>query len=79
MAMKLVKVYGPGCRRCEATAARIAAVVAADKLSVQLESVTDIAAIAAAGVLLTPAVTVDGRLVMAGGFPSERTIRGWFS
>lgn len=72
-------VYGPGCRRCEATAARIEAVAAAEGLAVRVDLVTDTEALIAAGVLLTPAVVVDGRLVFAGGFPSERTIRSWLT
>ena len=52
--MKTVKVYGPGCKRCEATEKMVTD--AADKLGVEveLEKVTDQKSIAMAGVMSTP-------------------------
>jgi hypothetical protein len=57
--MKNVKVLGPGCKRCIATADMVKA--EADRLGVPvtIEKVTDYAAIASFGAAATPGVVVD--------------------
>ena len=77
--MKNVKVYGPGCKRCEATERMVRD--AAEKLGVEveLEKVTDAKSIAMAGVMSTPGVAVDGKLVHAGGLPDAAKLEGWLS
>ena len=77
--MKIVKVYGPGCKRCQATEAMVKA--AAEKLGieVEVEKVTDPKSIAIAGVLSTPGISVDGKLVHAGGLPDATRLEGWLS
>ena len=77
--MKTVKVYGPGCKRCEATEQMIHD--AAEKLGVEvdIEKVTDAKSIAMAGVMSTPGVAVDGKIVHAGGLPDAGKVDGWLS
>lgn len=75
--MRKIEVYGPGCRRCEATAQLIAERARALGVEVAIEKVTDYAAIAAAGVVATPGVAVDGRLVHSGGLPAADAVDGW--
>lgn len=75
--MKHVKVYGPGCQKCHFTEERVKRVVAADGIPVIIEKVTDYAAMATAGVLATPAVSVDGVVKLAGRVPTEDEIRSW--
>lgn len=65
-----IEVLGTGCAKCnllEQTAKS-----AADKLGVtyELEHVKDIREFARRGVLFTPALVVDGRVVVAGKVPS---------
>ena len=75
--MKNVKVYGPGCKRCEATAEMVKAAAAKLGLEVAVEKVTDPKAIALAGVMSTPGVSIDGKLVHAGGLPDADKLTGW--
>ncbi|MFD2175860.1 thioredoxin family protein [Rhodobacter lacus] len=77
--MKSIKVYGPGCKRCETTAAMV--MEAAEKLglAVEVEKVTDPKAIAMAGVLSTPGIAIDGKLVHAGGLPEAAKLESWLS
>ncbi|WP_176083236.1 thioredoxin family protein [Martelella sp. HB161492] len=77
--MKTVKVYGPGCKRCEATAKLIADAAARHGTQISLEKVSDPKAIAMAGVMSTPGVSIDGKLVHAGGLPEEAKVEGWFA
>lgn len=75
--MKDVKVYGPGCKRCETTEEMVKA--AAQKLGVEVsvEKVTDMVAIAQAGVMSTPGISIDGKLVHTGGLPDAAKLEGW--
>lgn len=75
--MKTVKVYGPGCKRCETTAEMVRD--AAEKLGIEiaLEKVTDARDIAMAGVMSTPGIAVDGKLVHSGGLPDAARLEGW--
>jgi small redox-active disulfide protein 2 len=72
-----VTVYGPGCARCEQTARLIEAVLQAEGIVFILEKVSDFALIAQAGVMATPGVALDGRLVSTGKLPTEAEIKGW--
>ena len=64
--MKQVKVLGSGCRNCEITANIIAQAAKDAGVEVEIEKVTDIAAIMAYGVISTPGVVVDGKVVHTG-------------
>lgn len=75
--MKQIKVLGTGCRNCEITANAIAEAARQAGVAIELEKVTDIAEIMAYGVLSTPGVVVDGKLVHAGGLPGPDRVRDW--
>ncbi len=77
--MKIVKVLGPGCKRCAATADMVQA--QADRLGVPvtIEKVTDYAAIAGYGVASTPGIVVDGKVVHAGGLPKLENVAKWLA
>ena len=77
--MKDVKVLGPGCKRCTATAEMVQA--EADRLgvSIKLEKVTDYAAIAGYGIAATPGIVMDGKVVHAGGLPKAEDVARWLS
>lgn len=75
--MKTVKVYGPGCKRCDATEAMVKAAAAKLGVEVAVEKITDAKSIAMAGVMSTPGISVDGKLVHAGGLPDATRLEGW--
>jgi len=74
-----IKVFGPGCKRCETT--EIMVHEAAQKLGieVQVEKITDVRSIAMAGVMNTPGISIDGKLVHAGGLPDQAELESWLS
>jgi len=71
----LIEILGPGCPKCERLAA--AAREAVDGLAVEAEvvKVKDITQIAARGVLLTPALAVDGEVKSSGRVLTPAQIR----
>jgi small redox-active disulfide protein 2 len=75
--MKHIKVLGTGCRNCETLANLITIAAQQAEVEIQLEKITDIAEIMSHGVMSTPGVVVDGKLVHAGGLPGPDQIRGW--
>ena len=77
--MKDVKVLGPGCKRCVATADLVR--VEAERLGipVQLEKVTDYAEIARYGIAATPGLVIDGKVVHAGGLPRTEDLARWLA
>jgi len=75
--MKNIKVLGSGCRNCEITANVIAAAAKQAGVEIELEKVTDIAEIMSYGVMSTPGVVVDGKLVHSGGLPGPDQVRAW--
>jgi predicted thioredoxin/glutaredoxin len=77
--MKDVKVLGSGCKRCIATAAMIEAEAARLGVVITVEKVTDHAAIAGYGVMSTPGVVIDGKLVHAGGLPRTEDLARWLA
>lgn len=77
--MTSVKVYGPGCKRCETTVDMVRDAAAKLGLEVEVEKVTDPKSIAMAGVMSTPGIAVDGTLVHAGGLPDKAKLEGWLS
>jgi small redox-active disulfide protein 2 len=77
--VKDVKVLGPGCKRCVATAEMVQA--QADKLGVpvSIEKVTDYAAIAGFGIASTPGIVIAGKVVHAGGLPKPDDLARWLA
>lgn len=73
-----ITVYGPGCTNCNKTEEAVRDVLAKLNIAAEVEKVTDLSAIASAGVLGTPAVSVDGEMKISGRVPREKEIESWF-
>jgi len=73
--MKRLQILGPGCWRCEALKKNTEA--AAEELGIdyQIEKVTNIKDIMSAGVMMTPALVVDGKVKVAGKIPTPDEIK----
>ncbi len=72
-----IKILGPGCKKCDQTAARVAAVVEDCGIDAEVEKVTDMMTIAGFGVMATPAVVVNGEVKCAGKIPERDEIAAW--
>ncbi|MFN2309873.1 MAG: thioredoxin family protein [Gammaproteobacteria bacterium] len=75
--MKNIKVLGTGCANCKTTLKLIEEIAKQKGTEVQLEKVEDIADILAMGVMSTPGVVIDGKVVHAGGIPDKKKIESW--
>ena len=74
-----IKVLGTGCANCKNTIALIDQVAQAKGVAVQLEKVEDIRAIMGYGVMSTPGVVINGKVVHVGGVPSREKIEQWLT
>jgi small redox-active disulfide protein 2 len=74
-----IKVLGTGCANCKNTIALIDQVAQANGVTVTLEKLEDLRDIARYGVMRTPGVVIDGKVVHAGGVPSRAQVQGWLS
>lgn len=64
--MRLVQILGTGCAKCEQLRKNVEQAVAASGVEAMVEKVTDINQIISFGVMVTPAVVVDGEVKSVG-------------
>ncbi len=72
--MKII-VAGPGCARCHATEKHVNEAVAALGLAADVSHVFDVKAFRSLGVMVTPAVIVDGKILISGKIPSVEELK----
>ncbi|MEO0292596.1 MAG: thioredoxin family protein [candidate division WOR-3 bacterium] len=70
-----IQIAGPGCPRCLATEKAVKEACAQLKLSAEISHLYDIRGYARLGVRMTPAVIVDGKVVMSGKVPSVEEVK----
>jgi small redox-active disulfide protein 2 len=76
--MMNIKILGTGCANCKNTVKLVEEVARAKAVDIQLEKVEDIQQIMTYGVMSTPGVVIDGKVVHAGGVPNRSKVEGWF-
>jgi len=74
-----IEVLGTGCARCSKLEAMARAAADAAGVNYELEHVRDITAIVQRGVLSTPALAIDGKVVISGRMPSEAELAALLS
>jgi small redox-active disulfide protein 2 len=77
--LKKVEVLGPGCANCEAVERNVREAVMMAGVDAEISHVTDMREIAAYGILRTPGLVIDGKVVSAGRIPSAGDIAVWLS
>lgn len=77
--MKNIKVLGTGCAKCKSTIALIEEVAQRNGVEIALEKLEDIKDIMGYGVMSTPGVVIDGRVVHAGGVPAQAKVEQWLA
>ena len=77
--MKYVKILGTGCANCMNTYALVEEVARAKGATIEMEKVEDLQQIMGFGVMSTPGVVIDGKVVHAGGVPARAKVEGWFA
>ncbi len=75
--MLKIKVLGPGCNNCQTVEEVARAAVATVGVEAAFEKVTDRAEFARYGLLYTPGLVIDEKLVSAGRIPNQNEVVAW--
>ena len=77
--MKDVKVLGTGCSRCKVTMKLIEDVARDLGVEIAIEKVEDVQRIMAFGIMSTPSVVIDGKVVLSGRVPTRAVVASWLA
>jgi len=74
-----IQVAGPGCPRCHETEKNVREACSQLNLAADISHVYDMKEFAKLGVLFTPAVIVDGKIVVSGKLPTVEELKKYLS
>lgn len=77
--MLTIKVLGPGCANCRKLEEIARAAAASAGVDAEVVKVTDMQQIVGYGVLKTPGLVIDEKLVCSGRIPSAENVAGWIA
>jgi small redox-active disulfide protein 2 len=77
--MSKLQILGTGCPKCKAMAENVEAAAKELGIEYELEKVTDINEIMKFGVMMTPALAVDGEVKVVGKVPPPEEIKKMLS
>ncbi|GAB4328361.1 MAG: MTH895/ArsE family thioredoxin-like protein [Calditrichia bacterium] len=75
--IKTIQVYGPGCANCQKLYALAEQAVKELNLDIKIEKVEKLEDMMAAGIMRTPGLGFDGKVVLQGKLPNLPTIKNW--
>ena len=71
-----IHVLGPGCAKCSQLAENVATAARELGIEYEMEKVADFNQIMSFGVMMTPALVVDGEVKCVGKVPSLKELKG---
>jgi small redox-active disulfide protein 2 len=74
-----IKVLGPGCPKCKKLYEMIEQALSESGVEGQLSKVDNVADIMSFGVMMTPALVIDGEVKCVGKIPDLSEVRGWLA
>jgi len=72
-----IQILGTGCPKCKKLTENAEAAAQALGIEYEIEKVTNINEIMKFGVMMTPALVIDGQVKVAGSVPSAEQIAAW--
>ena len=75
--MKKVEILGPGCQKCKFVEEQVKKAIEELGVDAKVEEVKDTDKIVEYGVMITPAVVVDGKVKAEGNPPSKEELEKW--
>ncbi len=74
-----IEILGTGCPKCQKLYGNANEAVEKAGISAEIIKITDLSEIAGYGVMLTPALVIDGAVKVSGKVPSADEIVAWLS
>ncbi len=74
-----IKVLGTGCAKCIALEKKIRELVSQNSIEAEVEKVTDLQQIMAYGIMMTPGIVIDEKVVSFGKIPRDTEIMAWIN
>ncbi|WP_416197414.1 MAG: Small redox-active disulfide protein 2 [Sporanaerobacter sp.] len=74
----IIKILGVGCSKCEKLEKNVKKAVEELGIDATVEKVEDLKEIVSYGVMTSPALVIDGKVVFAGKVPSTKEIKKLF-
>lgn len=75
--MTTLKVFGTGCANCKRLEQLCIDTVAEMNIDANVEKVTDLMEIMQSGIMATPGLSINGKVVSAGKIPTKETLKHW--
>ena len=72
-----IKVVGPGCPNCNKLESMCRNIVAELGINANIEKITDISKFPELGVMFTPGLIINGKVVSSGKVPTKSTLLHW--
>jgi small redox-active disulfide protein 2 len=72
-----IKVFGPGCPRCKKMEEDVRSVLAETSVDADVEHVSDMKEILRTGIMGTPALMINDKLMIAGSVPPKARLKEW--
>ncbi len=73
----IIKILGTGCTKCKTLERRIIALKEQHELDIQIEKVTQLEDIMNYGVMMTPGLVIDEKVISSGKVPKDKEILNW--
>ena len=75
--MNTIKVYGSGCTNCQKLEQMCYDALQELNVNASVEKVTDVKEIMKAGILSTPGLEINGKIMLSGKLPTKSTLVHW--
>ncbi len=75
--MTTLKVFGTGCANCKRLEQLCIDTVAELNIDAKVEKVTDLMEIMQSGIMSTPGLSINGKVVSSGKIPTKETLKHW--
>ena len=72
-----IKILGSGCTNCQNLERLCRELVAENNIDAEIEKVTDYKDIASYGIMSTPGLIVNGKILSSGKLPVKHTLEHW--
>ena len=75
--MLKIEVVGPGCMNCEKLAAMCEEVIKENNVQAEIEKIKDINKFADLGIMMTPGLLINNKVISSGKIPTKSTLTHW--